>query len=107
MNIEIPVALWPDDQAPLSLGELIERSGLSEMELRELIDCGLLVPLAQANAGETFHAECLVLIHRAQRLRHAFDLNAEGLALVLSLLERVRGLQNELCQLRACLPQRF
>lgn len=105
MNIEIPVALWPDDQAPLSFSELIERSGLSERELRELIDCGLIAPLPRPE--EAFHAECLVLIHRARRLRNDFDLNAEGLALVFSLLERVRDLQDELCRLRARLPQRF
>lgn len=107
MNIEIPVALWPDDQPALSFGELIERSGLSEIELRDLIDCGLIAPLAHAAAPETFHAECLVLIHRARRLRHDFDLNTESLALVLNLLERVRDLQGELCQLRARLPHRF
>ena len=107
MNIEIPVALWPEEQAALSFGELIELSGLSEMELRELIDCGLIEPVADTLAQESFRAECLVVIHRARRLRNDFELNAQGLALVVTLLERVHDLQTQVCELHARLPRKF
>lgn len=107
MNIDIPIALWPEEQPAVSFGELIELSGLNEAELRELIDCGLIEPAVDAPAQESFRAECLVLIQRARRLRNDFELDAQGLALVVSLLERVHDLQVQVCELRARLPRRF
>ena len=52
----------------------------------------------------TFSAECVVTARTACRLVNDFELESHGLALVLTLLERIRELQTEVKQLHAELP---
>ena len=44
MTIETIEALYLEESGVLSLGELVEHSGLSEQELRELIESGAFAP---------------------------------------------------------------
>jgi len=95
---------WLHERYELSLSQLCELSGLSEAELRGLVDCGAIAP-ADPDAREwTFSADRLLVARSAFRLRRDFDLDFHGLALAVTLLERVRDLEDQLRDLRARLP---
>ena len=105
MKVELTDALWLDERGAVTLIELAECSGLSEAELRELVDLGALEPLEQSANEWRFEAQCIVSARAAGRLRHDFELDTPGLAVALSLLERVHELESELQRLRARLPR--
>jgi hypothetical protein len=96
--------MWLNEQHEFLLEELCELSGLSEAELRELVDYGVLAPIDSDAQHWTFSADRLVLARSARRLRKDFDLDPHGVALVVTLLERVRDLEEQLRDLRAKLP---
>jgi chaperone modulatory protein CbpM len=102
--MKIEQGTWLHEHYEFSLAELCELSGLSEAELRELVDHGVLAPLDPGARAWTFSADRLVLARSARRLRKDFDLDPHGVALVVTLLERVRDLEAELRDLRAKLP---
>ena len=99
-------AMWLHEEHKLLLEELCELSGLSETELRELVDYGVLAPVDSDARHWSFRADRLVLARSARRLREDFELDPHGVALVLTLLERVHDLEAELRDLRAKLPRR-
>ena len=106
MRVEITEAVWLDEHQQFSLAELADLSGLSQAELRQLVDYEALVPADPGAAEVRFGAECLTLARTACRLRDDFDLDAGGLALTLRLLDRVRSLEAELRALDAQFPHR-
>ncbi len=106
MTSEHTEALWLHEHYEFSLEELCELSGLSEAELRELVDYGVLAPADPDAQRWTFSADRLVVARSARRLRKDFELDPHGLALVVTLLDRVRDLEAELRDLRAKLPRR-
>jgi hypothetical protein len=103
IKIEISEALWFDAGHALTLAEVADLSGLPQEMLRQLADLDAL-PLRSA-AGPTFSADGLELARTAGRLHQDLELDAGALALVLRLLERMRGLEAELQRLQARLPQ--
>lgn len=106
MRVEITEAVWLDAHHELSLTELVNLSGLSEAELRQLIDCEALMPADPGAAEARFSADCLVIARTACRLRNDFDLDPGGLALALRLLDRIRSLEAQLRALNAQIPHR-
>lgn len=119
MSIEIteaPAVLWLDEHVELSMTELAALSGLSTADLQHLLDCEALLPVypAQSVTGEPgvdagpscarFSARWLTLARAASRLRDDFDLDTNGLALILQLLSRVDQLEAELRHMRAQHP---
>ena len=102
MNIER--AQWLHRHGEFSEEEICELSGLSATDLRDLVDRGVLAPIDPGARTWTFSADRLVVARSAFRLRKDFGLDLEGLALTVSLLERVRELEGELRELRARLP---
>lgn len=104
MTVEVTEAHWLDAHPSLTLSELAELSGLSSAELSELIDCGVLRPLDLTGAEHSFSGECLAAARMAARLRADFDLQPSGLALALTLLERVHDLEAQMRSLQALLP---
>jgi len=104
MRIELTELVWLEEHRELNLAELAELSGLSEAELHELENCGAIAPVDPGAAERTFGAECIVAARAAFRLRNAFELDAQGLAVALALLDRVSALETELRDLRAQLP---
>jgi len=96
--------MWLHEQHELLLEELCELSGLSEAELRELVDYGVLAPIDPDAQHWTFSADRLIVARSARRLRKDFDLDPHGVALAVALLERVHDLEAELRDLRAKLP---
>jgi len=102
--MRIERARWLHEHYEFSLEELCELSGLSEAELRDLVDFGVLAPTDPGARHWTFSADRLVVARSASRLRKDFDLDAQGVALVVTLLDRVRDLEAQLRDLRARLP---
>ncbi len=103
MKIEITEALWLDAQHEFTLLEMAGLSGLSPDMLQQLVELDALPP--RNAAAPTFGADCLDMARTAGRLRNDFELDAGALALVIRLLERVRGLEDEMRALQARLPQ--
>lgn len=100
-------AVWLTEELELSLAEVAELSGLSEAELRELVDYGAITPVNPDSPQWVFHGRCLVTVRTACRLRVSFDLAPHDLALVVSLLDRIQDLEAQLRSLRAQLPHRI
>ena len=107
MKLELTETLWLDERRTVSLAELAELSGLSEAELRELMEYHALVPCDPDAAETTFTADCVVTARTACRLRTDFDLESSGLALVLTLLERIRDLEGQVRSVDAQRPRRI
>jgi chaperone modulatory protein CbpM len=105
MKIELTEAVWLDERQEFSLTELAELSGLSATELRQLMEYEARMPADPHAASLTFKAQHLVTARIANRLRGDFELDAPGLALVLTLLERIRGLEAQLHELQCQLPR--
>jgi chaperone modulatory protein CbpM len=95
---------WLHERYELSLAQFCELSGLSEAELRALVDCGAIAPADPDARDWTFGADRLVVARSAHRLRRDFELDPAGLALAVTLLERVRELEAALRDLRARIP---
>lgn len=106
MRVELTEVLWLQEHHELSLTELAELSGLAEAELHELVDCGAIVPVDPRAGSPTFHADAIVAAKTAARLRRAFELDTQGLALAMALLERVHDLEAQLTRLQAQAPRR-
>lgn len=106
MKLEQADAMWLDAQCECSLAELVRLSGLSEAELRELVDYGALVPTNPQEAEWTFSGDIVVTIRAAGRLRDDLELDTHTLALTLTLIQRIRELEAQVGNLRAQLPRR-
>jgi chaperone modulatory protein CbpM len=106
MQADTTEAVWLESKREFSLSELVELSGVPEQVLRELVDYGALVPTNPRAAPWTFAAGFVVVVRTARRLREDLELEPQALALALTLVERIRELETELCLLRAQLPRR-
>jgi chaperone modulatory protein CbpM len=105
VQVEHTEAVWLDEHGEVTLIELAQCSGLSEAELRDLVDLGALEPLDPEAPQWSFAARCISSARTARRLRSDFELDSHGLALVLSLLERVEELETALQRMNARLPR--
>ena len=104
MQAEHAEAVWLTEDHEFSLAELAELSGLSEAELRELVEYGAVTPIDPDSSPWAFNGKCLLTARTACRLRISFDLEPHGVALIVSLLDRIHGLEAQLSSLRAQLP---
>jgi hypothetical protein len=91
MNVETCEALRIDERGAIEWTQLIEISGLSEAELRELVDDGALVPVDIGASSWSFDAHALPPARAA----------AHALAVVLRFIARIEELEGELRALRA------
>jgi chaperone modulatory protein CbpM len=96
---------WLGDGHEFSLTELSELSGLSESELRELVEYGAVKPVNPDAASWIFSGTCLSTVRTAYRLRVSFELELQGVALTVSLLERIHELELQLRSVQAQIPQ--
>ena len=102
MNAATLEILWLDDRSAVPLSELSRCSGLSEDELRELVDYGALAPVDPERL--LFSGDCIVSVRTARRLREDFDLDSFSVAMMLGYLDRIHSLEGELRKLRAQTP---
>jgi chaperone modulatory protein CbpM len=105
VKLELTEAVWLDERGAVTLLELAECSGFAEAELRELVELGALEPVDIDAPEWHFSAQCISSARAACRLRNDFELDSQGLALVLSLLDRVQELEAALQRLNARLPR--
>jgi chaperone modulatory protein CbpM len=105
VTVEITETLWLDERGSVTLIELSQCSGLTESELRELVDMGALEPVDEDAPQWSFGSRCIVAARAACRLRDDFELDTSGLAVALSLLERIEELEAEVQRVRARLPR--
>lgn len=101
MKIELTEAVWLEERADLSLDELTEISGLPAEVLRELVDCGVLVPATTGGSQWRLTSASITAVQTAGRLRSDFELDASALALVVRLLDRIQQLEQQVRALRA------
>ena len=106
MTTEHTDAMWLTDDTQFSLVELAELAGIPEAEVRELVEYGAVTPVDPEAPAWLFSGKCLLTIRTACRLRVSFDLEPHGVALMVSLLDRIHDLEAQLDSLRAQLPQR-
>lgn len=101
MSVLITETVWLNTSDTCSLEYIAEVSGLSQRDILDLVEVGVLKPSDQDHSHYFFHTDCVVLARKAKRLRDDFELNTQGLALAMSLLCRVEELQVEITSLRA------
>ena len=106
MEAEHAEVQWLTEECQFSLTELVELSGSSVEELRELVEYGAITPVNPESSQWVFPGQCLPTVRAACRLRLTFDLEPHGVALVMSLLDRIHDLEAQLGSLRAQLPRR-
>jgi chaperone modulatory protein CbpM len=94
-----------DEASEIALEELLAASGLVHEELIELVELGVLRPCEGSERNWRFSSHTIVLGRRAARLRNDFGLNATGMALALTYLERIEGLERRLRELECQLPR--
>ncbi|MGC6387469.1 chaperone modulator CbpM [Ewingella sp. S1.OA.A_B6] len=80
--------------------ELCQSTGIMQDELVEVVGLGVIVPLERADRVWIFDANALNGLKRARRLQNELDLEWSGVAMTLTLLEKVEQLKKENDQLR-------
>jgi chaperone modulatory protein CbpM len=101
MQIETYTAVWLEHAERVSIEALLEGSGLTAEDVRELVDIGALAPVDPRQLPWTFSAASLLTVRKAVRLRDELELDAHALAIALSLLGQIQALESEIAQLRA------
>ncbi|AMP14560.1 chaperone modulator CbpM [Collimonas pratensis] len=97
-------AVWLNDTDACTLEELAEYSGLSHAELAELVALGAIEPDRGQASGYVFRSQTIVVARTARRLRDDFELDTQGLAVALNLLQRIQALEARLAAADARLP---
>jgi chaperone modulatory protein CbpM len=101
MNIDTAEALRLDEHSQVSYSQLLVLSGLSDDDLRELVDHGALTPVDPDASSWMFTSYCVVVARNARRLRSDFELDAHAVSVLLGFVERIEALENELNAVRA------
>ncbi len=91
---------WLRHSQRLSLSELAAVSGLSAVELHELVDYGVLTPANPQEPQWVFSTDCMQTVRRACRLRADLGLDIHATALAFMLLERIEVLEARVCVLQ-------
>jgi|SRR6185437_4037116 len=94
-------AIEIEETAVVSVTELSARSGLSEVELRVLVECGALHPSQLEGATWVFSRRSLAVARTARRLRDDYALDdVHSLAILLRYVQRIEELEAELRRYR-------
>jgi chaperone modulatory protein CbpM len=101
MHADITQVAWISDDDSYSLAQLAELAGASEELLRELVEWGAITPRAEGAGQWLFTGATVTTVRTACRLGTDLELEPQGMALALSLLERIRQLEAQLAGLRA------
>jgi len=101
MNIDTAEALRLDEHSQVSFSQLLVLSGLSDPDLRELVDHGALTPINPNASSWMFTSYCVVVARKAYRLSRDFELDAHAVSVLLGFVEKIEALESELHALRA------
>lgn len=100
MKLTVSDSIWLDDELVCSIEHLVEVSGLTRIELEELINVGLVAPMDAAAEPPAFSLSNVVTATVGRRLRDDFELDCNGMVLAMTLLQRIEQLQREVDALR-------
>jgi chaperone modulatory protein CbpM len=95
MEVEVMDLEWLDEEQECAAGILAQQSRFREEEIMELLQCGA-IPANPVRA--------LSAVRAAGRLRQDFDLDLQGVALALTLLQRISELEAEIARRGAVSP---
>jgi chaperone modulatory protein CbpM len=101
MSADRDSAQWLHGHYQVSIVELADTCGMSEAIVRELVEYGALAPADPGAQPWMFSAEWIGRMRKAARIRADLELETEALALVLSYLERIDRLEQEIAHLGA------
>ena len=101
MKVNATEWIWLNEQAICSAQNLIEVSGLSHEELDDLIENGVIAPVDANTQPMSFQLRYIVVASMARRLRDDFELDRHGVALAMTLMQRIEELEMELNAVRA------
>jgi len=94
MTFQFAQAVYMDDGETITFAQLVERSGLTADELRDLVECGAMTADA---AATRFSERCILVARTARRLRDEYALDdSHSLAVVVRLTQRIAALEGEL-----------
>lgn len=80
-------------RATLSMAQVVQLSGISEVDLRGLMDYGVLSPTASGGEDLAFSLGCAMMLQRAQVLRRDLALDSHAFALSVMFLTEVAQLE--------------
>ncbi|HKT31851.1 MAG TPA: chaperone modulator CbpM [Gammaproteobacteria bacterium] len=107
MRVELTEVQWLNARQELPLREFVRRSGLTETDLRYLVEFDVLAPLDPQAPAWSFGADCLPLARTAARLHRDLELDGSGLAVALTLIKRIQELETRVRDLDARLLREF
>lgn len=84
-----------EPEVRLSLSEVCERCGLKQTLVIELVELGLVTPETAASDRWQFQVSALPTLQQAVRLRRELDLDWQGVAVAMDLLEQVQMLRQQ------------
>jgi len=101
MNQNILNGILLDEKTELTLLELCSACSIAEEWIIELVEEGALEPFNLQSIGKQhtqwlFTVDCLQKVRTAKRLQRDLNINLEGIALVLNLLEQIDTLETKL-----------
>jgi len=96
MNIVVSESIRLDESGECSIEHLAELSGLSLDELSDLVESGVIEPVDESAKPASFYLRHVVTAKIARRLRDDFELDRHGVAIALTLLDRIENLEREL-----------
>lgn len=95
VNKNIIIIADYSDETPLSFDELCERIGVSPEYIDEFIAYEIVKPSSEQDEEIVFDAEQLRRLKAAIRLKHELEVNMQGIAIILDLLEEMDSLREE------------
>jgi chaperone modulatory protein CbpM len=96
MKISVAEWIYLDDQGICSAEHLMEISGLSDTELGDLIDTGVIPAVDDTAQVKSFALRHVVTAKIARKLRDDFELDLQGLTLAMTLVRRIESLESAL-----------
>ncbi|MEO7129008.1 MAG: chaperone modulator CbpM [Rhodoferax sp.] len=91
---------------PVSLHQLAQLSQVAEPDLLDLMDYGVLTPVASKSGAEAFAPRYIQVLQQAEHLRADLALDGHGFALAVMLSRRIADQEEELRSLKSELRHR-
>ncbi|MBJ7222663.1 MULTISPECIES: chaperone modulator CbpM [unclassified Brenneria] len=87
------------EEMTFTMVELCQSVNISQDELLEVVGLGVIVPLDTDKSSWVFDYHAVSCLRRAQRLQAELDLDWSGIAMTLTLLDKIDELKRENDQL--------
>jgi DNA-binding transcriptional MerR regulator len=89
------IVLLRDARRELTLDALASCAGIHPELVERLIEAGLIEPVEHSGASRRFDVSAVSRLRVIERLRCELGINLAGIAVILEMLERLRGLESE------------